>query len=147
MAELDWHHRYLHLAVHIASWSKDPSKQCGAVCVGESGQILSQGYNGFPRGVDDTEDRLNTRLLKYKYIVHAEQNAIYNATLNGVSLNGSTMYVVGLPVCNDCCKGIIQVGINQVIMPHQVEVPEKWKEAWEYSREMFAEAEVGVLRI
>lgn len=145
---ISWHHKYLHLAVHIASWSKDPSKQCGAVVVGNSGQILSQGYNGFPRGVTDSEERLNDRPTKYKFIVHAEQNAIYNACLNGTSLEGSTMYVHGLPICNDCCKGIIQSGIKRVVMPMSHDfVSDKWEDAWKFSETMFNEAGVEILKI
>jgi len=49
----DWDGRYISLAKEISSWSKDPSTQCGAVIVGDSGQVLSQGYNGFPRGISD----------------------------------------------------------------------------------------------
>ena len=51
----DWEQRYLDLAQHISTWSKDPSRQIGAVVVGDSGQILSIGYNGFPRGINDDE--------------------------------------------------------------------------------------------
>ena len=144
----NWDKRYLDIAIQIASWSKDPSKQCGAVCVGDNGQILSQGYNGFPRGVLDSEERLNDRPTKYKFNVHAEQNAIYNATLNGSCLKGSTMYVYGLPVCNDCCKGIIQVGIKKVVMPAiKHEVSPKWNEAWMISETMFNEAGVEIVYV
>ncbi len=143
----DWDQRYMDLAIQIAGWSKDPSKQCGAVCVGNNGQILSQGYNGFPRGVTDSEERLHHRETKYKFIVHAEQNAIYNATLNGSCLEGSTMYVYGLPICNDCCKGIIQVGIKKVVMPKLGDIPPKWQESWQYSETMFNEAGVEIFWI
>ena len=107
-----WDLRYLELARTVGTWSKDPSSQIGAVAVGSKGQVLAQGYNGFPRGIFDGGARLNDRELKYKYIVHAEQNLIYNATYNGVSLDQSTIYVTGLPVCYECAKGVIQVGIK-----------------------------------
>ena len=99
-----WDKKYIRLAREISSWSKDPSKQIGAVAIGEKGQVLAQGYNGFPRGIEDTDERLNHRQTKYKYVVHAEMNCIYNATYNGVSLNGSTMYIYGLPVCSECAS-------------------------------------------
>jgi dCMP deaminase len=102
------------MAKEISSWSKDPNTQVGAVAVGDKGQILSQGYNGFPRGILDRPDRLNDRETKYKFVVHAEMNVIYNATYSGVSLDGAQLYVYGLPVCNECAKGIIQVGIKEV---------------------------------
>lgn len=107
-----WDKRYLELAREVASWSKDPSKKIGAIAVGSKGQVLSQGYNGFPRGIDDSKRRYEDRAIKYKYVVHAEMNVIYNATYNGISLDGATLYVYGLPVCSECAKGIIQTGIS-----------------------------------
>ena len=74
-----WTRRYLDIAKEVATWSKDPSRQIGAIAVGDKGQILSQGYNGFPRGVKDTDNRYNNREEKYKYVVHGEMNCIYNA--------------------------------------------------------------------
>ena len=134
-----WDLRYLELARTVGSWSKDPSSQIGAVAVGSKGQVLAQGYNGFPRGIFDGGGRLNDRELKYQYIVHAEQNLIYNATYNGVSLDQSTIYVTGLPVCSECAKGVIQVGIKRVVMPKQ-EIKENWKKSWSHSEILFNEA-------
>ena len=71
--------RYLNLAKEISSWSKDPSTKVGAVIVGDKDQIISQGYNGFPRGFNDSDDIYKNKPIKYKYIIHAEANAIYNA--------------------------------------------------------------------
>ena len=136
-----WHKRYLKLAQEVASWSKDPSTKIGAVAIGEKGQVLAQGYNGFPRDVNDTPERYSNRELKYKYVVHAEQNLIYNATYNGVSLDGAVLYVVGLPICSECAKAIIQVGIRQVVMPDQ-EVPEHWSESWNFTQSLFRESGV-----
>ena len=136
-----WDLRYLQLAEEVSKWSKDPSSKIGAVAVGSKGQVLSQGYNGFPRGVLDGPNRLNNREEKYRYIVHAEMNLIYNATYNGVSLDGSTLYVTGLPVCSECAKGVIQVGIKRVVMPKQ-EIKENWKESWDMSKQLFKETNV-----
>lgn len=136
-----WHRRYLGVAKVVSHWSKDPSTQVGAVAVGSKGQLLSQGYNGFPRGIEDDVNRLNDRETKYQYIVHAEMNCIYNATYNGVSLDGSTMYIYGLPICSECAKGIIQVGVKKVVMPNRL-VPEKWRQSFELTKSMFAEAGV-----
>ena len=136
-----WDSRFLDLAEQIAGWSKDPSRKIGAVAIGSEGQVLAQGYNGFPRGITDLEDRYNDRQEKYKLVVHAEMNVIYNATFNGVSLKDSTLYVHGLPVCSDCAKGIIQVGVKRVVMREQ-EIPDIWKDSWQKTREMFDEADV-----
>lgn len=135
-----WNRKYLLLAQHISSWSKDPSTQVGAVAVGDVGQILATGYNGFPRNIEDSEKRLTIRELKYKLVVHAEMNCIYNATHNGVSLKDSTLYVWGLPVCSECAKGVIQVGIKHIVMPQYKDLPEKWLESSFQSKLLFDEA-------
>jgi len=110
-----WDIRYMKLAQEVSTWSKDPSSQIGAVAIAPTGQVLSQGYNGFPRGISDQIERYTNREIKYDFIVHAEMNCIYNASFNGVSLKGSTIYVYGLPICNECAKGIIQVGASRVV--------------------------------
>ena len=135
---LKWDQRYLKLAEEVASWSKDPSRKIGAVAVGAKGQVLAQGFNGFPRGIDDSEERYNDRERKYELVVHAEMNVIYNATYNGVSLDGATLYVTGLPVCSECAKGIVQVGIKRVIM-RDMEIPDSWQDSWRKTQEMLNE--------
>jgi dCMP deaminase len=135
-----WSRRYLDVAKEVATWSKDPSKKIGAIAVGDKGQILSQGYNGFPRGVKDTDNRYDVREEKYKYVVHGEMNCIYNACNSGVSLNGATLYVTGLPVCSECAKGIIQVGINKVVMEYPKDIPDFWRESMLLTKQMFQEA-------
>lgn len=123
-----WDNRYLNLAKEVSTWSKDPSTQVGAVAIGEMGQVLAQGYNGFPRGVNDSLERYNDKEVKYRYVVHAEMNCIYNATFTEASLNNATMYVWGLPVCNECAKGLAQVGVKRVVSPKTIaDVPDKWK--------------------
>lgn len=137
-----WNLNYLDLAKTVSSWSKDPSTKVGAVAVGKHGQILSQGYNGFPRGINDSIDRLTNREEKYKYTVHGEMNCIYNATLNGVSLKDSDLYVYGLPVCSECAKGIIQVGIKRVFTCYPENITDKWKESGKLTSEMFKESNI-----
>lgn len=137
-----WRDRYLDLAKQVSTWSKDPSRKIGAVAVGSKGQILSQGFNGFPRGILDSADRYNDRPTKYKLVVHAEMNVIYNATFNGVSLDGASLYVYGLPVCSECAKGIIQVGIKNVVIYTDDVVPAVWTDAYELTHDMFKESGV-----
>jgi dCMP deaminase len=143
----EWGNRYLSLAKEISTWSKDPSRKIGAVAVGDKGQILAQGYNGFPRGILDSADRYNDRSVKYKYVVHAEMNVIYNATFNGVSLDGARLFVYGLPVCSECAKGIIQVGIQSVTIFTEEAVPDIWNDSWTTTQAMFKEAKVWSLWI
>ena len=135
-----WDKRFLEMAKLVASWSKDPSTQVGAVAV-RNRTVIAQGYNGFPRGCDDHELYYLNKAIKYKRIVHAEMNAIYNAAENGVSLKGSTIYVIGLPICHDCAKGLIQVGIKRVVTP-EIETPERWLKSLRLTEEMFKEADI-----
>jgi dCMP deaminase len=145
MSNLDkWDERYLSLAAEVATWSKDPSTQVGAVTVGSKKEVLSQGFNGFPRGIHDTDERYNDRETKYKFVVHAEMNAIYNATYSGTSLDGSTLYVYGLPICSECAKGVIQVGIKKVVVLKSRDVG-SWYESVMLSKEMFEEAGIEII--
>ena len=82
-----WDERYLRLAKEVSTWSKDPSTKVGAIAVLD-GSVLAQGYNGFPKGVNDDPAKYADRETKYKYTVHAEMNCIFNAAQNGVSLYG-----------------------------------------------------------
>jgi dCMP deaminase len=141
-----WDIRYLDLAKEIASWSKDPSKQIGAVAIGEKGQVLAQGYNGFPRGIDDSEEKYLDKETKYKYVVHAEMNCIYNATYNGVSLQRATLYISGLPTCSECAKGLIQVGVKRVVYQAD-DIPNIWAESNKRTIDMFSEADISYERI
>jgi dCMP deaminase len=127
------------MAKEVAGWSKDPSTKVGAVVVGADGQILSQGYNGFPRGINDAQELLDNREIKYRLTIHAEMNCIYNASLSGVSLKGSSIYVYGLPMCHECTKGIIQSGIKYVYCAYDPALREKWAESWGHSLLMFTE--------
>ena len=141
--DVKWRNRYLLLAKHFSTWSKDPSTQVGAVAVSDNGLILSEGWNGFPRGIRDTQGRLGVRQTKYDYMVHSEKNLIYNATRNGISLLNSNLYVYGLPVCSECAKGVIQVGIKSVyVLTDTMNVRDTWVESWKKTTDMFDE--VGI---
>ena len=137
-----WDNRYMELAKAVSTWSKDPSKKIGAIAIGSKGQVLAQGFNGFPRGIDDTDERLNDRETKYKYVVHAEMNLIYNATFNGISLDGSTVYIYGLPLCSECAKGLIQVGVKRIVMSRDSleSADDKWLESFELTMQLLNES-------
>jgi len=144
---ITWKKRYLSLASEIAQWSKDPRTKVGAVAIGGVGQILATGFNGFPRGIEDSTYRLEVREIKNRYVVHAEQNCIYNATINGVSLEGSTLFVSGLHICRECAKGIIQVGISKVVASQLEIVKEGWEESIQEAKELLVEAGVVIEEI
>lgn len=103
----------MELAHRVASWSKDPATQVGAVIVNERKQILGIGFNGFPRGVEDDEEKYKVRETKLLYVCHAERNALDNCLIDLHSQN-ATLYCTFFP-CTDCAKGIIQRGIRRVV--------------------------------
>lgn len=135
-----WDARFLALAAHIAGWSKDPSTQVGAVLVSQTRVVLGMGYNGFPRGIQDTPERLLNREEKYKRIVHAEANALLNASPS--SWGGATLYATQIP-CPECTKLILQRPIWRVVAWRHPGSPERHKH-WEESIEFLEEAKVRV---
>ncbi len=120
--------------------SKDPSTKVGAVLVGPNRVLISMGYNGFPRGIEDRPSRYADREVKYPLVVHGEVNAILNAP---AIPPGSTLYCTLFP-CNECAKMIIQSGVTRVVAPAPEEVDEKrakrWCDSHVLSTQMFAEA-------
>ena len=141
-----WTQRFLDLAKHIASWSKDPSTQVGAVAINDDGILLSIGFNGFPRGVNDDQSRYNDRDIKLRLISHAEQNLIAQAAYSGQSLKGSTVILSGLFPCSACTKLLIQAGVKRVIAP-EPSGNERWKEDAEWSETMLKESGVEVIYV
>jgi len=137
-----WDTRFLNLAKHISDWSKDPSTKVGCVVVGEDREIRSTGFNGFPRGIEDTASRLNDREQKYPMICHAEENAIMHAARIGISLKGCTAYVTW-PPCSRCARSLIQAGVGEVVYPSDCEIPERWESDFEIATSMFNESGVS----
>lgn len=136
-----WHRRFLELAAHVATWSKDPSTQVGCVLVNDQQQVVGMGYNGFPRGVEDSSDRYDDRPTKYAMVVHAEANAILNAV---GSTRGTTAYVTHRP-CASCSGLLIQAGIHRIITnPTPEGLAERFKDSFAVSTTMLSESEVGI---
>ena len=141
-----WVEYFRNLAHNVKLKSKDVNTQIGAVIVGKDKEIVSTGYNSFPRGIDDTKKQRQERPEKYYWFEHAERNAIYNAARIGVSTKGTTMYLsCGVP-CSDCARGIINAGIIRVFCEKGGSASRgpKWEESAERSWEMFDEAGVKV---
>lgn len=138
-----WDLRFLHLASHISDWSKDPSTKVGCVVVGSDREIRSTGFNGFPRGIKDTSERLDDREQKYPLICHAEENAIMHAARVGVSLKGCVAYVTW-PPCTRCARSLIQAGVVEVVFPEDIDVPERWVADFDMSMSMMKEAGLEV---
>lgn len=112
----DKKHKYFQLANYFAeTFSKDTSTKVGAILLApDTMQILSTGYNGMPRGFDETRMERWERPKKYMYVEHAERNAIYNACRNGTPLEGSIAFVTMFP-CADCMRGLIQSGVKTIV--------------------------------
>lgn len=138
-----WDKRFLELAKLVSSWSKDPSSKVGAVVVDDKNRIVSVGFNGFPMGVEDTEERLNKRELKYELIVHAEANAIL---CSPKSVSGCRIYVYPYLPCSRCAGAIIQSGIKEVVV-EDLPIPERWVENFNLAKMILGEAGVFVRQI
>lgn len=135
-----WDDYFMLMAYVIASKSKDKSTHVGAVVVDENNAVKTQGYNSFVRRLNDDVPERQESPEKYYWIEHAERNAIYNATLIGVSLKKCRMYTNAVP-CTDCARGIIQSGIIEVIVDAnwKWDDSDKWRENIKRSLMMFNE--------
>lgn len=137
-----WDDRFLKLAAHVSTWSKDPVIQVGAVLVDKTNpREYYTGYNGFPRRVYDHPNRYLDKNLKHQLIIHAELNAIFNAQRD---LTGFTLYTTRFP-CIRCVVAVMQSGITNIVtyLPTAEDI---WKHKSEYalSIEVVKEAQVGV---
>jgi dCMP deaminase len=133
-----WHSRFIGLARHVATWSRDPSTQVGAVVVRPDRTIASVGFNGFPRGVRDLSARYADRPTKYAFVVHAEVNALLTAR---EPLTDCTLYS-SLMTCNECAKLVIQAGIKCVVVPCPTA-----DRAQPIAMQMYEEADVEVVTL
>lgn len=142
-----WDQFFLGHAKAYAARSKDPSTQIGAIIVGPNQEIRAGGYNGLPRGIDDSVLDRYQRPLKYSYFEHAERNAIFNAARIGTPTDGCRMYISGpMPPCSNCARAIIQSGIRHVIC-ESIEYLERWAEEGIVAMTLFKEARVDLWRI
>jgi dCMP deaminase len=154
-----WDVHWLRVCAVYAVMSKDPDTMVGAVIVGPDKEQRSAGFNGFPRGIADTEERLAVKDksnldVKRGLMVHAETNAIYNAARVGIPIKGCTLYLIcldrgrvidpkdlmwGGPPCVGCTLALIQAGITEVVsIPHKA--VSRWSENVSVSRSLLKEA-------
>jgi dCMP deaminase len=137
-----WAKRYMALAHHVAQWSRDPTTKVGAVAVGVNQRQIAVGYNGFPTGIADTEERLNDRETKLLLMQHAERNVLDQATFN---LEGALLVVTHHP-CAECAKSIVSKNIRLVLCPvGSAGYRMRWKEEIELAKMILNEGGV-VLR-
>jgi dCMP deaminase len=135
-----WHVRFLRLAEEVSTWSKDPSTVVGCVLV-KNRRVVSTGYNGFPKDLSDSFDRLIDREQKYEMTVHAEVNAVTTAALHGVSTENCTAYVTFSP-CSRCAAVLINAGITAVYVSGGSIIPDRWLENLITASKMLEEAGV-----
>lgn len=148
MTLIQMHRDNLKLAYAAAQESIDPSTKVGSVIMYRDPNAsdpfylkVGQGYNGFPQGVEATEERLNNRDLKYPMTVHAEVNAILDSC---VPVEACILYSTHMP-CSSCTGIIIQSGIRTVVVPEYIHKNGHWTEDSKISLQMFTEAGVTVV--
>lgn len=130
------------LAKQQAARSNDDSNQVGCVIVQPtSHQVLAVGYNDLPRGIADKACR-RERPMKYKYVEHAERNALYNACRRGTAVKGGIAAVTMFP-CAECSRALIQSGIRTLVTVRP-DMTTRWAEDFRISLEMLSEARVSV---
>lgn len=143
---MDWDDYFVELAMLVKEKSKDPSSKIGAVLVGEDNSIISTGFNGFPRGIDESIAARWERPLKYEFVSHAERNAIDNAARLGMRVKGSRLYLVGFgpptAPCTECAKTIIQAGVSEVIGAPYKPARDDWMDSLNFSVRLLEEAGV-----
>jgi len=151
-----WNRHFLKLALVHSELSKDPNTRVGSVIVGPDKELLSAGFNGFPRGISDTEERLSDRDTKLKLMVHGEMNALLAAARTGMKLKDCTLYLActddsglvwGGPPCTRCTVEIIQVGIAEIVSYPNKPAPSKWHEDTAFARDLIDEAGISYVEI
>lgn len=141
----NWDFYFMAIAQVVATRSRDPSSQIGAVLVNPAKRIVATGYNGFPSGIADHEHRWLTREEKLKYVVHAERNAFLSAAFSGNCTEGSTLFIHPFPTCSECAKDAIQVGVIRVVSPPlPPDAAPRWKEDMDFARELLLERRITI---
>lgn len=136
-----WLNHWNNIAHAVATRSKDPSTQVGAVIVDNEQTVVITGHNGMPQGIEETPEMWE-RPAKYDYVLHAELNAIARAARNGRPVKDCTIYVTHYP-CSDCAKAIIASGIKNVVVAMN-ELSPTWSESNAKAEKLFAMANVQV---
>ena len=134
MSLKNWDTRFIDLAKLVSSWSKDPSTKVGAVITDDNNRVISLGYNGFPKNIQDN-NRLFDRETKYNIVVHAEANALMFASK---SVKGCTLYTWPFQPCSRCAGFIIQAGIKRVVTLKNND--ERWEKNFKIARQLFNES-------
>ena len=142
---MNWDEYFINIAEQVKLKSKDNNTKIGVVLVGKNNEIVSTGYNSFPRGINDDVTERQEKPEKYFWFEHAERNCIYNAARIGVSTLGTTMYMTCGISCADCARAIISAGVEKIVLRSgKGAMSPKWQESAERSNQMFKEAGIIV---
>ena len=118
-----WDEYFLKAAKLVSERSTCLRRKVGAVLVKDK-RILASGYNGAPSGLPHCieagclRDKLGIPSGQRQELcrgLHAEQNALIQASLHGVSVRESTFYVTNQP-CITCAKMLINAGIKEIVI-------------------------------
>ena len=123
---MNWKEYYINIAEEVKRKSKDEKTKIGVVLVGEDGEIVSTGYNSFPRGINDNIPERQERPEKYYWFAHAELNCIVNAARIGVSTKNTTMYMTCSCPCADCARAIINAGVRKIVCAEEDSLSDRW---------------------
>jgi dCMP deaminase len=131
----NWDRRIYTLAAHISAWSKDENRKVGAVITTSNYIVISTGYNGYPRGINDSEP-----LYKNEKTIHAEINALLNLRQREPNLR---MYIYGGYPCSNCAACIIQYPISYICCS-DIEPNSSWYENMIIANSMLEEAGIKI---
>lgn len=145
---------YMGIAELASKRSKDPSTRHGACIINKYNRIISIGYNGLPKGLNDDgyneSGSVNGVVIdywltpnKYPYVVHAEENAILNAT---VDLKDTILYLYsekGYYPCSTCARMMSQTGIKEVVMKTAIRENTPQYD-WSHTKHIFEQARITI---
>lgn len=144
MINLDrrWVEHFFKLCQCISEMSKDPSTKVGSLIVRPDKTIVSTGFNGFPKGCNDSHGLYLDRESKYQRIIHAEMNAILHSKER---LEGYALFCWPIPPCDRCMPHIIQSGIKSLFVP-EIQEDHRWYQNTRLAELMAIEAGLTVVK-
>jgi len=137
---------FMEMAYVVSKRSTCLRRKVGAILVLDK-HILSTGYNGAPKGLPHCEEvgclreKLNVPSGERHELcrgLHAEQNAIIQAAVFGVSIKGSTLYCTNTP-CVVCVKMLINAGVKEIV--YSGDYPDK------LAKQMLGESKIKIRNI
>ncbi len=110
-------HNLMNEAIQASERSPDKNTRVGAVIYNPQDNTVNFGWNSFPWGLKQKEERTQ-KPLKYSFTCHAEEAAISYRAKHGMATEGSSIFVTHVP-CASCARLIVQSGIYRVVCAMQ----------------------------